>query len=395
MISRKVLNNVLRNVVAAGEEPSSMDPAQGTPTEEPRQNINKPVQRWRYYFFDAPPENSIKFGYLSEILKRDTPERTALIKKLQGGNTGKYFADYFSWKKVIIATTQYSPDGKTLTVYEADLTPMGTKIAGSEKVYPESSNATVENFETDLILYSDKRGNSGVLNIDNSGESLFSDQDPPNNLVNILLSRTRPAGRFINYNDFSKIFDEYRVWATNLNQLLLPNFDLPKNDDVSGGHYVGGQAAFDKIVVPVIQGIEKKEQQQPQEPSLLKKTDKDNTAEKESPFESVDEQDKSRVRGDNLDIPTGSPMAQNKKRFSSEDYKIQRMARKVLAGYIGEEASLEEEAAATSTTVKGIGLNPKTEVQNFKAKATKNRTLAKKYDEIAQMMTQFQDLEKS
>jgi len=393
MISKKILNNVLRNIVAADDEPSSMNPQQGI-SGHPEQNIDKPVQRWRYYFFDAPPENSIKFGYLSEILDSDTPERDALIKKLQGGNTGKYFADYFSWKKVIIATTQYSQDGNTLTVYEADLTPMGTKIMGSEKVYPEESNATIENFEADLILYSDKRGNSGVINIDNSGESLFSDQDPPNNIGNVLLNRTRPAGKFINFSDFSKIFDEYRIWATNLNQLLLPNFDIPKNDDVPGGHYMGGQAVFNKVVGPVLQKIQKKEQENPNEPSLLNKTEESPDIEKKSPFESVDEQNKNSVKGDVLEKPTGSPMEQNKKRFSSENYKIQRMARRILAGYMGEEASKEEEATTTSTTVKGIGINPKSEVDKYRTQATKNRTLAKKYDEMAQVMQQFQDLEK-
>lgn len=358
MINRRILHNVLRNVMAGKVEP----PAQGTPptgapaADKPdsmapeQQNVNRPVQRWRYYFYDAPPENSIKFSYLSDILEKDSPERVSLVEKLQGGNTGKYFADYFSWKKVIIATTQYSSDENKLVVYEANLTPMGTKVAGSERIYPENSGATVEQFETDLILYSDKRGNSGVINIDNSGESLFSDQDPPSNIVNVLLNRTRPAGRFLNFNDFTKLFDEYRIWATNLNQLLLPSFDIPTTDDVQGGHYVGGQAAFNKLVGPVLKEIEQKKQQPQQQP--LGDQMKQEPAGPKSPFNPVDEQSKDRVQGQNLDIPTGSPMDKNK-RFSSDTYKIKRLARNVLASFLGEESSMEEEASVSMSNSYG------------------------------------------
>lgn len=405
MVSKKILNNVLRNVLA-GKEPVN-PPEQSIPagptnqpgaeqTEQPTQNVNKPVQRWRYYFYDAPPENSIKFSYLSDILKKDTPERDSLIQKLQGGNTGKFFADYFRWKKLVVATTEFSPDGKSLAVYSADLTPMGTKVAGSEQIFPESAGVSVEDFEKTLLLFSDKRGNSGVINIDNSGESLFSDQDPPNNIVNVLLNRTRPAGRFINYNEFVKIFDEYRIWATNINQLLLPSFDIPTTDDVKGGHYMGGQAAFNQLAGPVLQKAEEKEQQ-PEAPSLKDKAEQQSPA-KKSPFQPVDEQSKEPVRGDNLDIPTGSPMA---KKFSSEDYRVKRLARRVLSNYMEQDATAKYingepesvDGIATGQTVKGIGTNPKSMVDTFKAKATQNRTLAKKYDELAQTMTQFKDLE--
>jgi len=350
MISKKILNNVLRNIVAGKEDlaPTETSPETAPGAAPAEQNVSKPVQRWRYYFYDAPPENSIKFSYLSEILQRDTPERASLIEKLKGGNTGKFFSDYFRWKKVIIATTQYSSDGSTLVVYEADLNPMGTKVAGSERIYPEKANATKENFEADLILFSDKRGNSGVINIDNSGESLFSDQDPPSNIVNVLLNRTRPAGKFNNFNDFVKIFDEYRIWANNLNQLLLPNFDVPSNDDVQGGHYVGGQAAFNTVVGPTLNKIQ--QEKQPEQTSLKDKTEQQPST-NESPFQPVDEQGKGKVDGDYLDNPTGSPMA---KKFSSKSYDLKRMTRRVLAGYMGE-ASLEEEASMGMSTSTGGG----------------------------------------
>jgi hypothetical protein len=295
MINRKMLNNVLKRVTSA--EDTSEETPEDTSSQ---QQLNKPVQRWRYYFYNAPPESSIKFSYLSSILVDDTPERSSLINKLRGGNTGKYYADYFRWKKIVIATTQYSSDGKTLVVYEADLNPMGTKVVGSERVYPTDSPVRPENFEADLLLYTDKRSNSSVINIDQSSESLFSDQDPPNNLSSILINRTRPSGRFVGYNNFIKLFDEYRIWATNLNQLLLPSFDLPMNDDVPGGHYVGGQEAFNRLVGPVLKKEEEREQEKPKGPSLGEEIKEEETEEK-GPFEAVDEQRKDKIKGDYLD----------------------------------------------------------------------------------------------
>ena len=377
MVNKKLLNNVLRSLTA-GKEEHVIPPA------EQQQNVAKPVQRWRYYFYEAPAESSIKFSQLNTILQKDTPDRTALVNKLQGGNTGKYFADYFRWKKVIVATSQYSQDGNSLVVYEASLNPMGTKVAGSEQIYPKDSSVTAETIEADLILFADKRGNSGVINVETSGESLFSDQDPPGNIVNVLLNRARPTGKFVNFNEFSKIFDEYRIWATNLNQLLLPNFDIPNHDDVPGGHYVGGQAAFNKVVGPVLQDMQQKQQQQPAEPSLK---DKEQVApgQDKGVFEPVDQQSKEPVKGDVMDNLSGI------KKFSGQDYKIRRMARNVIAEYM-EEDSIDKEAISTGTTVKGIGGTPETDEAEFKALATQSRTKAKKYDEMAQAMKQFKQL---
>lgn len=383
MINKRLVNNVLKSVLAANETP---EPGQ------PEQNISKPVQRWRYYFYDAPPESSIKFSYLNDILSRETPDRDATIKKLQGGNTGKYFADYFRWKKIVVATTEYSPDGNTLSIYEADLSPMGTKIAGSEKVYPEKANVTADKFEADLILFSDKRGNSQVINIDNSGESLFSDKDPSGNLINVLMNRTKPAGRFVPYNDFIKIFDEYRIWATNLNQLLLPNFDIPQNDDVQGGHYVGGQAAFNKLVGPVIQKMQSNPDKNPSAPSLKDKSDTVAPTEK-SPFEPVDQQNHDKVKGDYIDNPGVKPMVN---KFSAQDYKIQRMSRNVIAEYLlqnneDSDKDSDKDAMMSSSTVRSTstGTAPGNKSENFGQKSKMHKELSKLYDKMDKMQQTY------
>jgi hypothetical protein len=368
MIDKKVINAVLRKYTAA---------------EVVDQKANKPVQRWRYYFYDAPPENSIKFSYLSEILKKDTPDRDALIEKLQGGNTGKFFADYFRWKKVIIATNQYSQDGVSLVIYEADLTPFGTKVAGSERVYPESSPVSAENIETDLLLYTDKHGNSKVINIDTSGESLFSDQDPPSNLVKILMNRTKPAGRFTNYNDFSRIFDEYRIWAINLNQLLLPNMDVPKNDDVPGGHYNGGQEAFNKLTSTLLSKMQDKEQEA--QPSLKQKMEQQPTPQK-TPFEPVDEQTQEGVKGDYLDNPKDTSMS---KKYSSQDFKFRKMIRNIIAGYIMKNNKEKEaEVGMTTGTMGGTNKGTSTISKGLYEDAKKHEIAKKKLEQAAKSIEQ-------
>jgi hypothetical protein len=368
MLNRKILNNVLRNVVAGKEVSPQSAPvpasgispqSPGTPAQDslspaPDMNVDKPVTRKRYYYYNALPSNSINFKGITSILEDNSnnDKRISLVNSLKGGNHGKYFADYFIWLKVVISTTQYSQDGKSLVVYEVMLNPDGTKSEGTANIYPKSSNVTPEVFEKDIDLF--PGSNSNVISIDNSGESVYCNvKEPPSNTVNILLNGGVPSrGQFppLNYQSFFGIFDEFRIWSLSLNQLVYPDHSIPKTDGVPGGHYMGGPNYFNKIVGPYLQDIQQKEQ--PQQPSLKDKADQQPPTEK-SPFEPVDEQSKDRVRGDELDKPTGSPMTNNE-RFSSNKYKIKRMARKVLAGYIEEEASMEEDAAM-SMSQGGIG----------------------------------------
>lgn len=406
MVSRKLLNSVLRNITAGKEMPPqgapAVAPAPGAPPVEnapapdslaPVQEMNKPVNRKRYYFYSALPEMSISFPNLSTLLKSpDDNVKKGLIKKLEGGNTGKYYADYFVWSKIVVSTNQYSPDGKSLVVYEVVLNPDGTKREGTDRVYPENSKVTPEIFEKDTALFSSKGSSSNVISVDNSAESTYYNQEPPANIAGIILKGGLPpkgSSQPLDFANFSKIFDEYRIWSTSLNQLLRPDHDIPKTDGVPGGHYFGGNNAFNQLVGPVLQDMQQKEQ--PQQPSLKDKMDQEQQPPAgKSPFEPVDEQSKDRVQGQNLDTPTGSPMA---KKFSAEEnYKIKRMARNVLAGYMEEEAVTDKDAISTGTTVKGIGGNPKTDEAEFKELATQSRTKAKKYDEMAQAMKQFNKL---
>lgn len=398
MVSRKILNNVLRGIVAgkmdpapigtpdtppAGNAPQSTDPGQ------PPAEKNPAVQAYqkKYYFYDAPAAMDINFPGLSAIMKSPPEARDPVIKKLQAN---KFMPAFFQWKKVMVATNRYSTGSELLVVYECDLNQDGSKTVGKEKIYPEGSPVKAESVEADHGIFKNVDGKQ-IINLDTSSDSIYTTQEPNSNTIRSLLSKTNIPGN--NYESFKGLFDNYRIWvqtgmAGQPAELRNPDYERSKNDGVPGGYYPGGEAAFNKVAGPALQEMQQEEQ--PPQPSLKDKMDK-NPAQDKGVFSPVDEQNKDRVEGDMLDKPTGSPMA---KKFSAEEnYKIKRMARNVLAGYIEEDIS-DKDAISTSTTVKGIGVNPKTEVDKYKTQATKNRTLAKKFDEMAQVMTQFQGLEK-
>lgn len=352
MIDKSLINKVLRRVMAQEDEPFE--------EKTPEKGQAPAVQRWRYYFYDANPGNSIPFTDLTEVLRANNPGRDVIIKKLEGGNTAKYCADYFRWIKVVVATNEYSAGGKELAVYEADLNPVGSKVVGSERVYPENGPATFERLESDLLLYSDKRGVSDVINVDTSGESFFSNQDPPSNIATVLLRRARPAGKFLPYREFIKIYDQFRIWVPNLNQLMLPNFEEPTHDGVPGGHYMGGLNAYKKLVGP----LEAKEEQEQEPPSK----DKELKEPSEPIFKPVDQSGKSEE---------GVEM----KRYSNEE-KTLKMARNVTLRFIKESQVTNVYETGAANKNKEVNLDEQVQESRKKEKAFKE--LSKAYGDMAE-----------
>lgn len=370
--------------------------------EKPKDTSNVPVSRRRYYYFRAPAENSIKFTALSEIMQNDTPERDATIKKLQGGNSGRYYADYFSWQKVAIVTNEFT-QGSGLVVYECDLSPIGSKIVGSEKVTPSDAPVDAAEIEDKLLLFDDKRANSGIINVDKTNESYFLEEDAPQNISKILMSGAVPAGHILTYDVFSRYFDEYRIWIPNINQLLLPDFEVPKSDDVPGGHYVGGQAAYDKLVGPVEKSMKKKEEET-EEPSLGEKIE-EKTEEKEV-FEPVGEKPVAPEKGEYMDTKTaakkkdpgdyasepysgGTDVMQRLVKDQRKKMNIRKQAQKVAMTFI-KEAQVPP-ATTTTTTSKSdspsipISSDPKENVERskiFKDIADKQEEIKKMHQEV-------------
>ena len=68
MNSLKIAREIIREHFAGKEEDLKTD-------------TRPAVQRRRYYFFDAKPENSIKFTALKEVLESNSPEKEATIQK--------------------------------------------------------------------------------------------------------------------------------------------------------------------------------------------------------------------------------------------------------------------------------------------------------------------------
>jgi hypothetical protein len=392
MVDKKILNHVLR-MFTAGKETSIPEQAPPVDTDtQSKEQVPAETQKQilpytrRYYYYLAPKEMSINFDGVASILNSESEdtrgEKESLIKKLQGGNTGAFHADYFQWKKLIIVTNQYSRGEEKVVAYECGLTNDGRKSAGTERVYPDNL-IPARQIEADLAIYK-MDGSRQIINLDTSSDSVYVNAEPPANIARLAINKGfMPQGNAEQYKDFVQMFDQYRIWVGqgNVGGLRMPDGSQPKEDDVQGGYYQGGQDVFNKVVGPALQKMQQATQQEhPLE-------EKSKNAPDRGIFEPVDENKTERNEGDIIDQPKGSLMAEPVKKFS---FDIQRMTRSVIAQY--REDSTNKDAISTGTTVKGIGGNPKTDVAEFKALATQSRTKAKKYDEMAQAMKQFQQL---
>jgi len=341
MVSTNSVRNVLRMIWAGKEEAPAApttpaSPVTPTETEDEPKSEDMAVKRYRYYYFDAPATKSIPFKSLKQILgSNDNAAKTSLIEKLKGGNTSKYSADYFRWLKLAVVTNQYSPGGKGNLVYETDLNPMGTKIAGKETITPDNLGVTVDTVEKDLTLFSNKMNNPDAINIDTSSEARFinvADKGgkPPSNLTQLLLSGAVPPGQPSSYEQFKSLFDEFRVWSITTNQLVLPSLDMPTQDN---GLYTGGEAAYKALVGPVEQQLEQAQVKTPLQPSLGDKMEQEKD-EGGDVFEPVDERTKAQnapVQGDVVSTPAGG----GRKMFAQDINSV----RRVMVGYLKDAAA--------------------------------------------------------
>lgn len=346
---------------------------------EPVRESQRPVERVKYYFYEARPQNSIQFRRLREILESNSPEKQATIEKLKGGYTGKYHADYFIWKKLVMATNEYSADGSDYVVYEVDLTPVGARNPGSEKLYPSDAGATVE--QINKTVFTSKAGNAEVIILDSSDESYFIDQEFREDFIKQIQARHRPGVRMFRHDEFIKIYDEYRVWDKN--QLLLPDLSTPENDDLPGGgkHYFGGEMAYRKYVAPYENKNNNSQQEQPG------KSLGDMEQEKgESPEQSIYEpvQDKQApTKGDYVDDP-----------------RMRKMARNVVSRYAGIEtsASITRNNASPVPGQTGTGSSGSSgnspggssqDPEDYKRKAKELEELSKAHKDMARKMEQI------
>jgi hypothetical protein len=230
----------------------------------PRPDTGK-VETKRYYFYQADTKNSIDFMNLNKILNdKDDQNRAETVNLLKGGNTSSATksADYFKWSAVAVRTNRYDPDRKTFAVYVCRLNAFGQKQPGSEQVLPDTVPVRKETFEEDHTLFHDVRGNTDIVQLDTSGESIYVNSEAPSDLGQRLVKNA--AWRGLKYEDFVKdTFGKYRIWVMNVNQLLQPDHEESKTDMLKGGrgNYEGGNEAFEREVPPDARGEAPEEQE--------------------------------------------------------------------------------------------------------------------------------------
>jgi len=292
MIDKNSVNRVLRKMTAAREMPK---------------------ETTRYYFYRIDPGYSINFNNLTKIIKGpDSPEKQALIKKLQGGITGPKHADYFAWSKFFLRTNAYSTDGSKFITYECPLKPDGTKAVAQATITP-TGGPDPKTVEEDFDLFGSKQNmDQSSINVQEVGESYYVAGDAPGNFSKVLVGRKMTySGK--NYQNFEQLFNEYRMWIgdDNVGQLFLPNFETPKSDGVPGGHYVGGPDAYQALVGSAEKEVEEKPKGEG--PSL----EEDKKEETKSPFEPVTPSTAPN-KGDIIDTPKTAK--EERKRKSKGDY---------------------------------------------------------------------------
>jgi len=231
----------------------------------PRGDTGK-VETKRYYFYQADTKNAIDFMNLNKILNdKNDPNRAEVVKLLQGGNTSSATksADYFKWSAVAIRTNRYDPSRKTFAVYVCRLNPFGQRESGSEQVLPDTVPVKKETFEADHTLFHDVRGNTDIIQLDHSGESVYVNSEAPSDLGPRLTKNAKWNG--LKYDDFVRdTFGKYRIWVMNVNQLLQPDHEESKTDMLKAGrgNYEGGDKAFEREVPADARG-EAPEEQEP------------------------------------------------------------------------------------------------------------------------------------
>ncbi len=264
MISKKAIDSIVQTVLS-GKDPEKLrqDVAPATKEKAIRHTDNNTYMK-RYYFYALG--NEIKFSDLKNALEKDGP-RT--IVSLKGGMSGIYWADYFSWKKMIVKQSDVRGN---ILIYEADLNMDGT--LGSKATLTPEGNGTPEDFANKNNLFIDRKGRM-VIALDTSSDSLYS-TDNPDGVVNQLRTQILSVGpKYKTYDLFkSEVFDKYRILDKSNNILVLPDNQsaaaiqgTPPGEEWSYGAYPGGQDAFKRYISKFDKGTPQENPEETQEVS--------------------------------------------------------------------------------------------------------------------------------
>lgn len=207
----------------------------------------------KYYFYEISKDNKIDFTSIVADLKDDP---VGMSKKLTTGYAA-HRGDHFMWDSVIVKTNFFegSTHGRSFVVYKADLSPDGSRVAGQEKIYMDSSLESdpryknhklevTDDFLKDNNIFESKEGVSELIKLDtDSATSAYIDRKPTSaDLKNILLSGIKG----LTYDQWKEqTFFYYRLWSPNsgTGELRMPDLSA-----VPQGQYNGTPQAMAQLI---------------------------------------------------------------------------------------------------------------------------------------------------
>jgi len=316
-MENEFIKSMARRIIAGKEPPAQQDPVMppqdiAQPAQDPAAspaldqssptpNSEKAFDVKRVYYFNAPGDKAIPFSGLSASLAPGSADKDATVSKLKGGS-GNSRADYFTWQKMVLKTNKYDPNRQQYVTYTCNLTGFGGKA--SSDISPDIEIPGIGKNKDDVIKHIEEDKDLGVFKNNIQGDNIIN-LDASTDSVYYNAAKT---GIRLTFEDVKGLFDNYRVWGNN-NMLMLPDMTKPTKDDVPGGYYFGGPAAFNRFVAPAVSKNET--------PSAPEQAQEQPAATSTTPFEPVDEQgDKTPVEGKIVD-----KTAKNKDKKRSEgDY---------------------------------------------------------------------------
>jgi len=264
----------------AGKEEAPGAPATTpTPAEVMRPDPSNII---RYYFYKAPKDQSIGFNNLNTNLERGD---STLLSLLQSGNQAGR-GDYFSWSAIAVVVR--GSDMAKTRVYMSDLSDIGKKLPGTQKMYPSTGDknedtSAAEAFEKEGdagVIFETQQGISDMVHVEDKAPAYFYNQDPPQGIMQILATGKPIPGKPLSHGQFvEQVCSNYRLWLpTPVNGLRMPNFEESKTDELSDGrrgNYSGIDSqkavpgSFTKEVLPFVQKATASPK--PEEPNLKTK----------------------------------------------------------------------------------------------------------------------------
>lgn len=247
MVSKSMVNSVMRSVYA-GKQEEATPPAQSAKPME-QQRGPTPITQV-YYQYRMDPSSPISFKQLTQALQQDSNSRVDLVNKLKNGFNGDntFTGDYFQWLQVMVVTNQLA--NNRTAVYIANVSPTGVK--SQAKVYPEDMGGNEQAALIESVSKVFGPDGKGALNLLPDGfytQRSFTQQDIQALQTAVNAGQRPQIQGAQDIKSIQGLMDNYRVWDGR--GLKKVDFSQPTDDGVQGGYYAGGQDAFNALMTAV------------------------------------------------------------------------------------------------------------------------------------------------